>query len=327
MWVSFLRCVMKISRFPVFIALIAASLASHGRSPAEMDALYRQAGLQAPQISLINNILMPIGKDLHVNAKFESNLTFKSLKIGAEFPIKSEKSASGFSVTNWHFADEPSADIEVKAGSEDAFECWSQNTAITVTCYLVEGEKLAMAFGQKLKTTGIILTRPAAGFDPVSDPAYMGVAPMLVGIFLGGAGEDLAKAAVSYFSDMYGKRPSISTDDEQAGIGPSNDECERVNAKKLSGLTTNDLRLRKECAAPINDLLSLSKSEKTIYAFNSSKGQTEIVVHRFSYGNVYVALKLLHPKLQDASKRALDKTNAAVNEYRKRVAAEKQKDF
>jgi len=299
----------------------------HARSQAEMDAWYRQAGLQDYQIQIIGKVITTIGKELHDRAKFESNVGFKTLKIGSVFSVKSAQSLAGYTVRKWHFGELPSADSEMTAGGEDAFECWSQNAEIFVTCMLIQGDKLAAAFGQRLRSTGVLLSRPDAGFDPVFDPGHMGAESVVLGIVLIGQGDELAKVALTYFAELYGRKPLITMGDKQANIGPGSEECKRVNGKKLADLTTQDLRIRKACAAPINDLLALASSKQTTYAFSSPMGATDISVEKSGFGVVYVTIKMLHPKLEEHARRTTLAVKAAMDEYNKRQKAQKLRDF
>ncbi len=322
---------MNISRFPSFIALVAASLSSHGRSPAEMDAGYRRSGLQEHQIQIIDKVVAPVGRELHESARFESNLGFKSLKIGSTFAVKSAQSHTGYSVRKWSFSELPSYDPEITASSEDLFECWSQTAEIFVTCMLVQGDKLAAAFGQRLRTTSVFLTRPEAGpeagSDPAFDPPHMGTQPVVAGIILIGQGEEFAKAALTHFAELYGRKPLIRMDENQVNIGAGGEECKRVNGKKIADLTTQDLHIRKACAAPINDLLALASSKETTYVFSSPMGSADISIEKTGFGGVHVSIKMLHPKFLEHVRRSALAAKTAMGDYNQRQKAQKLKDF
>lgn len=307
--------------------LVAVGVPSYGRSLAEMDAGYRQAGLQDYKIRIIDTVIAPVGTELHGIAQLKSGLGFKTLKIGSPFSVRSAHSTKGYTIQKWHFLELPSDDPEITVGPEEVFECWSPDATIVVSCLLVQGNKLAVAFGQNMRAMGVLLSKPETGFDPVFDSSYFGIEPIVMGIVLLGQGEDFAKAALTYFADLYGKRPLVSIGESKVNTGSDSDECKRVNNKKLADLTTQDLRVRKACAAPINDLLALMSSVRTTYVFESSLGPTEISVAKTGFGGVHVSIKMMHPKFVEYAQRATTAARAAMEQHKQREKSRQMKDF
>ncbi len=303
-----------------------------GRDHAQVADWYRQAGLNSMQIELLTNVFEPTGKKLHERAKLDSTLGFKTLKIGAEFPIKSTSSSVGNAVRKWNFSEEPeglSKPTPTTANNEE-WECWTGNFTITVSCYLTQGDQLTTAFGQRLRVVTVELTKPAVNFDPLNDQSFMGVAPKIVGISISGIGEDFAKTAVPYFTDLYaGAKPKVSKDGQQANIGPSEEQCAAVNAKPVNTMSTNDFRLRKDCAAPITGLLGILSAKETSFKFDSPKGNTVVSVIAAGNGmaEVLTNISIMHPQLLSIMNRMNLEAKAAVEVLKKRQATTKKSDF
>lgn len=320
-----------------------ASFTCRGKGQEEMNSVYRENGYSDPQIELIKSVIEPGAAEFHKHAKYESNLNFKGLRVGAAFPVKSKTNASGNMVRQWTFSKPMSSDTHPAplAGPLDEWECWSSIGNIYDNCFLVTGAQLATAFEQKLKMVRVILTRPAQGFDPLNDNTFMGISPIILEIALitedlnSADAESFVKAAVSYFSKIYGQSPKVSRDGQRPNIGPTEEQCAAVNAKKINALNTNELRVKNACASAMNSLLSILAFKRSSYEFNSPRGMSmvEVVTSSAAISNsndkppASIAVSMHHPQFSVAEERVKATLDAAVAAGARRKAAAATSDF
>jgi hypothetical protein len=315
-----------------------ATMAQQRKTPPEDEAreIYENAKAEglSDEAAWIYRGLTGYVKQLHAAAASGADqLTFKNLRVGAEFPMNINglgvPSATGRSVASWQdgVAPEGTSRPPLRRGPSESWRCWSTKWGMAIECLLTESPELTTAFGETLKLVQVTLTKPQYDYQPLKYAWQMDMHPRIALVHIVADGKQLAKTANEYASGVFRAAPKVSRSNNENGVTPTRSACVAVNSKRVGELTTDDLALRRACANPTTGLFQAMETPETLYKYENAGAAVDIVERQLIDGSTQTSMTLGSVGWNRLAEKRSERVQAVRTEYAARRAKAGQKDF
>lgn len=300
----------------------------------EAKALYEKAKIEGigDEEAWIYSQLTGYVRELHEATAGASQLAFKNLRVGAEFPMNINgtgiPSATGRNVTSLEEGTAPEMNRpKPKQGPTESWRCWSTTWGMGITCLLIESPELTSAFGESVKSVEIMLTKPRYDYQPLQYSWQKDMHPRIAVIHIVADGDRFAKAANEYARGVFRTAPKVARSKNENGATPSRAACAAVNAKRVADLTTNDVALRRACANPTTGLFQAMETPETLYKYENANAGVDIVERELIDGSIQSSMSIGSAGFNKLAEKRSERVQALRAQYAATKAKAAQKDF